>query len=273
MTFKTKEEEKHYYEQVASEKEFIEWYKVQELPNYPKPSLTVDNVIFAYDRVENKIKMLMIKRLANPYRDSYALAGGFVDPTEATEQAVLREVKEEVNLDVTEKQIEQLYTFSTPLRDPRGWVVSVSYLTFLPEFSQVVAGDDAKSTAWFTVDFNKDTLEFELTNDMTQEKMFLKDGKLLANSTTKLAFDHTEIVWKALERIQGSLDWKPKVLEVFGGQFTLPEARKVFSKFLPVDTYHDIDNSNFKKTHGHLFQEIGTTTKNVGRPAKVYTLK
>lgn len=267
------EKTKQYYEQVANEEEFLEWYKEQDLPTYEKPSLTVDNVILAYDRESEKTKMLMIKRKANPFKDTYALTGGFVDSTESSEQAVLREVREEVGLELTMNQIEQLYSFSTPLRDPRGWVVSIAYLTFLPELPEVIVGDDAKEFAWFTIDLDKETETFVLENENTGETILLKDGRLLESSTTKLAFDHTEIVYKALERIQGSLHWKPKVLEVLGSTFTLTEVRKVFSKFMPVKDYKELDNSNLRKTIGHLFEDLGYKQTTVGRPPKLYKLK
>lgn len=273
MFFETKEKEKLYYEQLATEQEFLEWYKTLDLPTYEKPSLTVDNVILAYDREVDDVKLLMIKRKAHPFKDHYALAGGFVDSNESTEKAVLREVHEELGLSLNENQIEQLYTFSTPLRDPRAWVVSVAYLTFLPELPKVVAGDDAESFAWFSINYQKETSSFTLRNDSTNEVIALKDGKEVSTSSVFLAFDHAEIIFKALERIQGSLNWKPKVLEILGGTFTLTEVRKVFSKFLPVTSYKEIDNSNLKKTHSHLFNELGTTIKSVGRPPKLYSLK
>ena len=54
----------------------------------------------------------------------------FVQKDESTGESVLRETKEETGVVISKENIEQLHTFSTPNRDPRGWVVTVSYLAF-----------------------------------------------------------------------------------------------------------------------------------------------
>lgn len=272
MKFKSKLEEKIYYEQQATEEEFLEWYKNLDLPTYEKPSVTVDNVILAYDKSSDEVKMLMIKRKAHPYKDCWALPGGFVEPTESTDETVIREVKEEVGLDISKKNIEQLYTFSTPNRDPRTWVITVAYLTFLPELPDVIAGDDAKEAQWFSVNTSRNDFSLVGTDGTIFEIKTSKD-KVNKNYNTNIAFDHASIIRTALLRIQGSLDWKPKVLNILGDTFTLLSARKVYSKFIPVNSYKDIDNSNFKKTHGKLFEEVGQRAEKVGRPAKVFKLK
>ncbi|MGY0223985.1 NrtR DNA-binding winged helix domain-containing protein, partial [Limosilactobacillus fermentum] len=63
------------------------------------------------------------------------------------------------------------------------------------------------------------------------------------------------------------------VRKVRGQQFTLKEARNVYATFLKT-TPAAIDNSNFRKTHAHLFEECGTATpKQSGRPPKIYRLR
>ena len=46
-------------------------------------------------------------------------------------------------------------TVSTPGRDPRGWVITISHLVYLPAIAvdQVQAGDDAKEVTFLDVDF------------------------------------------------------------------------------------------------------------------------
>lgn len=265
--------EKEYYEQVASESEFLEWYEKQDLGTYEKPSVTVDNVLFAYDKEINKVKLLLIKRKAHPYKNCWALTGGFIEPNEDSDEAVLREVKEEVNLDIPRECIEQLYTFSTPKRDPRTRIISISYLTFLPSFPELSAGDDADDYQWFTVETTHE--HFYLTGD--------KDGTIIKIKSSvnehevgfegNLAFDHDKIIREALIRVNGSLNWKPKVLNVLGDTFTLLDARKVYSQFSEIDYMNMVDNSNFKKTHGKLFIEVGEKKEKVGRPAKIFKLR
>ena len=68
--FKDPQAEKHYYETEASQEEFLTWYQKQEFPNYPKPALTVDNVILRWYQADPEeapqLQLLLIKRKAHP---------------------------------------------------------------------------------------------------------------------------------------------------------------------------------------------------------------
>lgn len=274
MKFKNKLEEKEYYEQYATEEEFIEWYKKQDLDTYERPSVTVDNVIFAYDKKTDSMKMLLIKRKAHPYKGCWALTGGFINPNEHSDNAVIREVFEETGIEISKRNIEQLYTFTTPFRDPRTWIVSIAYLTFLPEIPETMAGDDAKDVQWFDIDTN--CSEYILSGEDSDQTTFVlnkESGKLESSYSTNLAFDHADIISMAMSRISGSLDWKPNILNTLGTTFTLTEVRKVFSKFMPVESYKELDNSNLTRTHKHLFKEVGVESKGIGRPSILYSLK
>lgn len=265
--FHSKEEEKTYYEQEASETDFLSWYQDQERPEYEKPSLTVDIVLLCYNKEEDQLKVLLIQRKSHPYRNSWALPGGFVQKNESTGASVLRETKEETGVIISEENIEQLHTFSTPNRDPRGWVVTVSYLAFIGE-EPLIAGDDAKEVQWFSLERNANKLHLSsgdvaITLDLTTSKSSGKDT---------LAFDHSEIIVKAFNRVVNKMEHEPQVLQVLGKDFTITEARKVFAKFLGID-FKMIDHSNFKKAMLQYFDEIGERPVGIGRPSKIYQLK
>lgn len=265
--FSSKEEEKRYYEQEATETEFLDWYHQQELPEYEKPSLTVDIVLMCYNKEDDQLKILLIKRIGHPYRNSWALPGGFVNRNESTGESVLRETKEETGVVISKDNIEQLHSFSRPDRDPRGWVVTVSYLAFIGE-ETLTAGDDAKEVRWFTMERKKDTLY--LKNEEVEIVLSLKTGESTGKNT--LAFDHSEIILKAFNRVANKMEHDPQVLQVLGDDFTITEARKIFAKFLGVD-YKNIDHSNFKKAMLQHFEEIGERPVGIGRPSKIYRLK
>ncbi|MGC6770146.1 NUDIX hydrolase [Enterococcus sp. LJL128] len=265
--FASKKEERQYYEQIASEVEFLKWYHQQDHPEYEKPSLTVDIVLMCYNKEEDQLKLLLIKRKGHPYRNSWALPGGFVMPNESTGESVLRETKEETGVVISKQNIEQLHTFSTPNRDPRGWVVTVSYLAFIGE-EPLIAGDDAKEVSWFTM--QRVGSKLLLANGEAEITLDLNDSS--ASDHHLLAFDHSEILLKAFNRVANKMEHEPQVLQVLGKDFTITEARKVFAKFLGVD-YKSIDHSNFKKAMLQYFEEIGERPVGIGRPSKIYKLK
>lgn len=112
-------------------------------------------------------EILLIKRLNEPFKDCWALPGGFVDENEDLEAAAHRELKEETNLEVDE--LYQIGAFGTPGRDPRGHMISIAYLGYINETENAKAMDDAKELKWFNI-----------------------------NNLPKLAFDHKEIIEMAV---------------------------------------------------------------------------
>jgi len=124
------------------------------------PLLTVDAIIIYED------KIVLIKRKNPPYKDMFALPGGFVDIGEKVEEAVIREAKEETNLDIDIVRLVGIY--SDPKRDPRGHTVSIVYVAL--GYGELKAGDDAGEVELFDME-----------------------------DVPKLAFDHNKIIEDAIE--------------------------------------------------------------------------
>ena len=101
------------------------------------PALAIDVVVRAGDGDH----VWMVRR-----RDTLQLAtmGGFVETGETTEQAVQREMKEEMGLDIASNQIRLFGVYSDPRRDNRRHTVSAAYVVQLDSTARPVAGDDAK---------------------------------------------------------------------------------------------------------------------------------
>jgi len=114
--------------------------------DYPRPSVTVDIIVFC--KINNEWNILLIKREHEPFKNSWALPGGFVEIDEELIIAAKRELKEETNLSID--SLNQFKTYGTLKRDPRGRTISVIYWGIIPVLnSNVKGGDDAKEAKWF----------------------------------------------------------------------------------------------------------------------------
>src|SRR4051812_29003116 len=85
--------------------------------------------------------LLLIERKNDPFKGQWALPGGFIEELESLESGAIRELEEETGIKMP--QLEQLYTFGEPGRDPRGRTISVAYIGILKEKTEPRAGDDA----------------------------------------------------------------------------------------------------------------------------------
>ncbi|NQZ56213.1 MAG: NUDIX hydrolase [Lentisphaeraceae bacterium] len=204
---------------------------------YPHPAVTVDCVLFGLG--EDKLQLLLIERGLEPFKGSWALPGGFVKMDEDSETAARRELAEETG--VNDVYLEQLYTFSKVERDPRERVISISYYGLIkPQTKTLSASTDAVQARWFNID-----------------------------ELPEMAFDHAEIVDKAMERLKGKVKYQPIGFELLPDKFTLPQLQKVYEIVLQ----RDLDKRNFRKKiqKTGLILDTGEMEENVARrPAKFY---
>lgn len=113
---------------------------------YPRPMLTADCVVTR----DNKV--LLVRRGNEPFRDCWALPGGFMEMDETIEHCAVRELQEETALQVAESDLRLIGVYSAPGRDPRGRTVTAAYLVVDSRWSAVgdaEAGDDAAEARWW----------------------------------------------------------------------------------------------------------------------------
>lgn len=135
---------------------------------YPRPAVTADIVLF--HAAKTGLEVLLIRRAKEPFKDQWALPGGFVDENESLEDAAARELLEETGL--RRARFKQVGAFGDPGRDPRGHTVSIAFAAILKSRPQAEGSDDAKEAAWHPV-----------------------------KRLPKLAFDHKKIVRAALKEM------------------------------------------------------------------------
>ncbi len=188
-----------------TEREFLESYSSDK---YKKPSLTADIVLIARDGDKNEL--LLIKRGGHPYIDCFALPGGFAEPGESIERTAARELYEETA--VENVVFESIGVFSSPGRDPRGWVVSDAFLAVADKKDiRVLAGDDAAKAVWFSVFVNSNGKNIRLVSDgeeinITFEKKnvpspFGVRAEYHITDDGGLAFDHALILATAMGKL------------------------------------------------------------------------
>lgn len=93
-----------------------------------------------------KGKVLLLKRRYPPFKDYWAIPGGFVEAGESAEQAVVREACEEIGAKI--KIISLLGVYSDPRRDPTRGTIGVAFLAKLIS-KKITAGDETKEVKWF----------------------------------------------------------------------------------------------------------------------------
>lgn len=119
--------------------------------DFPMPAVTVDCAIFRYN-VNNGPEILLIKRKYEPYKNCWALPGGFMEINETINDATKREVLEETGIDLdtqTWMKKYQIGIFDNPERDERQRIISILSTTMVLQGTTVHAGDDADECQWF----------------------------------------------------------------------------------------------------------------------------
>jgi 8-oxo-dGTP diphosphatase len=162
---------------------------------YARPAVAADVVVFTI--AAEQLQVLLIRRGGDPFAGRWAIPGGFVEMDETLEAAALRELREETG--AAGVPIEQLHTFGDPGRDPRGRVISVSFMTLLDAGRLPVrAGDDAAAVAWH-----------------------------LMQKLPPLAFDHAKVLALALRRLREKTQQTPVGALLLPRQFELAALRRI----------------------------------------------
>lgn len=178
---------------------------------YPRPAVTVDCAVFGLD--EGDLALMLIRRAGDPFAGRWALPGGFVHASESLDEAARRELVEETGID--ELYLEQLYTFGAPDRDPRGRVITVAYFALVNRVDHPYrAASDAAEAGWFGV-----------------------------RELPPLAFDHDEIVGRALDRLRAKVRYAPVGFELLPECFTLTQLQNLYETILE----QPLDKRNFRK--------------------------
>ena len=202
-------------------------------------AVTVDLVMLTIR--EGALCALLIRRAIPPYQGAAALPGGFVLPDEDLDDAAERELVEETGLRGA-GHLEQLGSYGTPGRDPRGRVVTIAYLALVPDAPSPRAGSDAAAADWVPV-----------------------------TKLPDLAFDHGRILADGIERARAKLEYTPLAAAFCPPEFTIAELRHVYEAVWATK----LDPRNFHRkvtsTDGFVEAAGRSTAGERGRPAQLFT--
>ncbi len=200
---------------------------------------SIDCVIFGFD--EGELKILLIERNVEPFKDWWALPGYLVEQDESIDDAAERILYELTGL--RDIYMDQFYTFGDVGRHPQGRVVTVAYyamirLNGIKELKPV--SSYARRAVWVSI-----------------------------NDLPKLAFDHSKIFEKGFDKIRNKISYQPIAFELLPEKFTLTQLQHLYEVILNKK----LDKRNFRKkmlNYG-ILKELDEKQKGVSyRAAKLY---
>ncbi|MFC9778522.1 NUDIX domain-containing protein [Paenibacillus chitinolyticus] len=153
-----------------------------------------------------ELQVLLIQRKCWPFAGQWALPGGFCKETETVYDCAKRELREETG--VGEVHIEYFNVYSTPGRDPRGWIISHAFFALVHE--QYLAGRQA-------------------ADDAADVKLFSVEEAL----GMELAFDHKQILQDALDQVRRQMLTTIIAKEFLPEEFTISELYQVIRTLVP----------------------------------------
>ncbi len=242
---------------VPKSKEEAEFLAAYDSGKYEKPSVTADIVVLTIKK--NALHVLLVRRGGFPYKGCWAIPGGFVGMQESVDDAAARELWEETGL--SDIPVHQFGTFGEVDRDPRMRVISVAYMAFLPaERLEAKAGDDAAEVQFFEIRDTEDGLAFIGPRNVLKE--------------TDLAFDHIDILKRALRMLKNRIDYTDDAFAFLDDQdFTIYELQRIFEtvKGRPenLTNFRRIFANKYLKT-GLVVETGEKSTRGSRKPAATY---
>ncbi len=289
------------YKISKEEQDYLSGY---DITKFERPSVATDMAIFSimeegehenYRKLPKKaLKLLLIKRATYPFKDLWALPGGFCRPDEDVYETAKRELYEETHVNAAYLQLAG--TFGEIGRDPRGWIISNTFLSLVNgEVCKPRGGTDAWEAKWFSVDLElrerRKNLQAESVEIITEYALKLcheETGEFLSamvkeykqfehyHETVRyeildskgLAFDHAKIILHTLLFLRKSVesDWKV-AFDLMPDLFTLTQLQNAFELILD----QKLLTANFRRKINDYVIETEQSIEGSGhRPAKLF---
>lgn len=297
----------------SEEREYLENYNIEQ---FERPSVATDIVAFAVmqdgeqsniRKLENReLKLLLVKRSQFPYKGAWALPGGFLRPGETIEETAKRELLEETGVENPFLHLAGVY--SEAGRDPRGWIISNSFISLInAENCSLRADTDAWDAAWFCVKLQSDntssddststtkmikhtlTLSFDSASSdsnikgdenieikaIVSEKSTRKGHNHVSSyqivDSGELGFDHAKIIVQSLLELRDMMEYDLRIaFDLLPESFTLAHLQSTIEKV----TDKKFLSANFRRKASDYVEETGDVIEGYGhRPAMLFRVK
>ena len=210
--------------------------------DFARPLTTVDVVIFAI--LDDRLQVLLVQRPAGegePFPLAWALPGGFVDVAKDRDLAACAARKLKDKTGVTSPYLEQLGSWGSATRDPRGWSATHAYFALIPADAREITSD----ARWCPI----------------------SGGKV----REKLAFDHGDILTSAIQRLRNKVEYTSLPAYRMPAEFTLPDLQRVYEIVLD----RPLEKSAFRTRilSADIIEPVAKMRRGPNRPAQLYRLR
>lgn len=290
-------------------KEELAYLDQYDITQFDRPSIAADMAVFSiladekkverqknrsmenYRKMpERKLKLLLIRRAAYPYKDCWALPGGFCQKDEDVRETARRELYEETH--IKNAYLEPIGIYGEAGRDPRGWIISHNYMALLDgEKCKLRAGSDAWEARWFEICFEKtekkkeiqkeqaklvNEYSLKLVSDEITLKAKVRENRVFSQyhetvthtilSQEGLAFDHAKLITCAVLALQRQVESDGRIVfDLMPETFTLTELQRAFEIILD----QKLLVANFRRKMAGYVVETEEIVEGAGhRPAK-----
>lgn len=224
---------------MTSEAEYLDAYDAS---RFPSPLVTVDSVLFTLH--EQALCVLLVERASQPQQGRWGLPGGFIDMERdaSTQATALRKLTEKTG--VTPPWLEQLDTFSGATRDPRGWSLTIAWYALISWVACAPHIASVSDARWVPV---------------------------AALDNIELAFDHRDIIQRALERLRQKTKYSLLPVYCLPDTFTQTQLQEATEIILGQPIQRKSLIRRFEASG--MFEETGESVATGARKARVWRRK
>lgn len=224
-----------------TEAEFLKNYNVH---GFPVPLTSVDIAIFSI--IDSELKVLMVKRAAHPQLGKWALPGGFIDLQRDRELVDTAKRKLAAKTGVHTPYLEQVACIGNGGRDPRGWAVTIIYMSLISATDVKLQHSDSES-------------------DIGWQPVYR------LKKAGEIAFDHRDIIHICHDRLKNKVQYTSLPVNLLPNEFTLPQLQSTYEILLNTP----IEKKSFRRRilDADILEETGHLKQGPTRPAKLYRAK